>query len=334
VRPEDDGPPGAHLVSWPKGTPTVDGPEEVPELLPAFRSILAKVRPDVVHAGPIQSCGYLAALSQFHPLLVMSWGSDLLLDAKRNEVWHRSTTLTLKRSDLLLCDSAAVRAEARVLVGYDDARIVQFPWGVDLNEFGPGPDRSGLRLRPGWDDPCVVLSTRSWEPLYGIETLLDAFQRAHAKESRLRLILLGTGSLTSTVGRFLKSNKLDVLVYRPGVVPHDAISDYYRAADLYFSCSMSDGSSVSLLEAMATGLPVVVSDTAGNREWVEAEKNGWLAPVADAKAFADRLIAACRSGPAERLQISRLNRSVTEERADWSKNSRLLGTAYEQLTGG
>src|SRR3989454_1000615 len=299
----------------------------------AMLDVLADVRRAVLHAGPTQSCGYLAALSEFHPFLLMSWGSDLLVDAERSEVWRRATSVALHGSDLLLCDSAAVRTKAHPLLGYDDSRIVQFPWGVDLKEFRPGADDRGLRHEMGWDDSFIILSTRSWEPLYGIETLLEAFRRAYAKEPRMRLILLGGGSLASKIERFLKSNKLDRFVHRPGVMPHDAISAYFRAVDLYVSCSLSDGSSVSLLEAMATGLPVVVSDTPGNREWVVSGKNGWLAPVGDAEAFAGHLITSSRSGSSARARISQANRGIAERRADWSRNSEQLRQAYERLAG-
>jgi len=331
--PDEDTSGAGPRASWPTGAPTVKGPEGVPNLLPAFRDVLADVRPAVVHAGPTQSCGYLAALSEFHPFLLMSWGSDLLVDAERNEVWRRATSVALHGSDLLLCDSAAVRTKAHTLLGYDDSRIVQFPWGVDLKEFRPGADDRGLRHEMGWDDSFIILSTRSWEPLYGIETLLEAFRRAYAKEPRMRLILLGGGSLASKIERFLKSNKLDRFVHRPGVMPHDAISAYFRAVDLYVSCSLSDGSSVSLLEAMATGLPVVVSDTPGNREWVVSGKNGWLAPVGDADAFAGHLITSIRSGSSARARISQANRGIAERRADWSRNSEQLRQAYERLAG-
>jgi len=275
----------------------------------------------------------LTALSEFHPFLLMSWGFDLLTDAEQNKVWQDATTFTLRQSDLLLSDSSTARAKARALVGYDDARIVQFPWGVDLNEFRSGADRRGLRHELGWEESYVIVSTRSWEPMYGIETLLAAFRQAHAQESRMRLILLGSGSLASRIESFLKSNQLDPVVYHPGPVPHEEISDYFRAVDLYVSCSLSDGSSVSLLEAMATGLAVVVSDTPGNREWVVPGKNGWLAPVGDMNAFAGHVFRSSRSSPAERTKISQLNRSVAEQRADWSRNSHKLRRAYKRLAG-
>jgi len=334
ARSDEDRASGALRASWPKGTPFAEGPDGMQDLLPAFLEVLADVRPQLVHAGPVQSCGYLTAMSEFHPFLLMSWGSDLLVDAERDAAWRRSTSIALQGSDLLLCDSTAVRSKAHALVGYDDSRIIQFPWGVNLHAFRPGADQRGLRHRLGWDDSFIVLSTRSWEPIYGIDTLLEAFRRAHAKESRIKLILLGSGSLGAKIERFVTSNKLSEVVHRPGAIPHEEMADYFRAVDLYLSCALSDGSSVSLLEAMATGLPVVVSDSPGNREWVASDENGWIAPVGNPDAFAALLITSIQSGPTERTTIAQVNRRLVEQRADWSRNSELLRQAYERLARG
>src|SRR5256712_11670966 len=112
AHPDEDTSGAGPRASWPKAAPIVKGPERVPNLLPAFRDVLADVRPAVLHAGPTQSCGYLAAWSEFNPFLLMSWGSDLLVDAERSAVWRRAPSVALHGSDLRLCDSAAVRSNA------------------------------------------------------------------------------------------------------------------------------------------------------------------------------------------------------------------------------
>ena len=69
---------------------------------------------------------------------------------------------------------------------------------------------------------------------------------------------------------------------------------WFRAADAYVSCAQSDGTSVSLLEAMATGLPAVATDIPSNREWVVDGQNGWLATDASAEEFADPFLRAAK----------------------------------------
>ena len=107
--------------------------------------------------------------------------------------------------------------------------------------------------------------------------------------------------------------------------------DYFKAADLYLSCAHSDGTSVSLLEAMAVGLPVVVTDRPGNREWVVSGKNGWMAPAGDADAFTRSLLLVANMELSQRERISHDNRKIAEARANWDDNFGLLLKAYDRI---
>lgn len=339
LRLEDDGigyeerplPDGIHPVSWQGGQQIANTPERWLRLMPDFESVLNQVQPDLVHAGPVQSCSFMTAVAGFHPLLTMSWGSDILIDAERDEMWRWMTCYTLKRSAMLLCDCQAVRLKVQELVPYADENIVQLPWGVDLRQFTPGVDALDLKSRADWDDSFIILSTRSWEPIYGIDVVLDAFRRAYSENSRLRLVLLGNGSLVPEIQRFIADHGLDDVIYHPGTISHEQAPHYFRAADLYLSCSHSDGTSVSLLEAMATGMPVVVTDGLGNREWVMQGENGWLAPAGDAEAFARVLLLAVDMELTDRKRIAQANRKIAEERANWDENFELLLKAYDRI---
>ena len=339
LRLEDDGiryeerelPDGIHQVNWTGGQQRAGTPDDWFRLMPDYQAVLDQIRPDLVHAGPVQSCGFMTALTGFHPLLVVSWGSDILVDADRDKQWRWVTNYTLDRSDMLQCDCQAVRSRVQELTPYSDDCIVQFPWGVDLDRFSPGKDTTGLRDRPGWGDSIVVISTRTWEPLYDIEVLLKAFLQAYGREPRLRLALLGSGSLATVVNKFITDHELDSVIWRPGMVSHQEMPDFFRMADIYISCASSDGTSVSLLEAMASGMPVVVTDVPGNSEWVVPGENGWMAPKGDASAFARLLLEAVATSSAQRERISSTNRKLCEERANWHDNFNLLLKAYDQL---
>jgi len=320
-----------HQVNWRGGQQPNNTLETWLHLIPDFESVLDRIRPDLVHAGPVQSCGFMTALAGFRPFLVMSWGSDILVDGDRDEMWRWITRYTIKHSDMLLCDCQAVRLKVQQFVPYSYERIVQLPWGIDLHQFSLGVDSLRLRSRMGWENSFVILSTRSWEQIYGIDILLDAFRRAYAQNSGLRLMLLGDGSLAPRVQRFIADHGLTDVVYRPGMVSHEQLPGYFRAADLYLSCTYSDGTSISLLEAMATGLPVVVTDGPANWEWVLPGVNGWLAPVGDCEAFAQALLQASGMKQIERARISQQNRQVAEERANWGVNFAKLLAAYDQI---
>jgi len=215
----------------------------------------------------------------------MSWGSDVLVDTDKNELLNWITRFTLKKSDLILCDCDAVRDKIHQMIEYDNKKIIQFPWGVDLQLFKPGPDILNIRKKYGWKNCFVILSTRMWEPIYGIDIVLNSFYCAYQTNPHLKLILLGNGSQATEIKNFIKKHNLDNTIILPGIIPNDLLSDYYRSVDAYICCSHSDGSSVSLLEAMASGLPVIVTDAPGNREWVINGKNGFLASPNNYQSF-------------------------------------------------
>jgi glycosyltransferase involved in cell wall biosynthesis len=89
--------------------------------------------------------------------------------------------------------------------------------------------------------------------------------------------MLGGGPLAGRIHSIVQNAGLIDRVHFPGQVNQAELPEYYRAADLYVSTSHSDGTSISMLEALASGLPVLVTDIPGNQEWVaEQGEVGWL----------------------------------------------------------
>jgi L-malate glycosyltransferase len=323
-------PPGVHWVRTSQKCRRDLVPSAFAEFLPEFQDCLQAIRPDLIHAGPVHNCGYLTALSHFHPWLLTSWGADILSTLDRSN-YTNAGQLALSSADGFFCDCDAVRARAKQLKDLADDRIVQFPWGIRKGSFSPEgalPIEEESAREPG---TRVFLSTRSWEPIYGIDVLLQAFQIAYSVESCLRLLLLGNGSEASQIREFITSHGLEHVVRVPGHVSRGDMPKWFRAADVYVSCAKSDGTSVSLLEAMATGLPVVVTDIPSNREWVVEAQNGWLAPSASVEEFANRFLLSARLSPEQRHVISQRNRRVVEERADWDRNFPMLLEMYKHL---
>lgn len=113
-------------------------------------------------------------------------------------------------------------------------------------------------------------------------------------------------------------------------VPESVLADYFAEADLYVSATSCDGSSISLLQAMACGLPAVVADAYGNREWVKPGENGWLFPPEDDQALAKAILQALAADDARRI-AREANIRITRARADWGRNFPLILGAYEQL---
>jgi glycosyltransferase involved in cell wall biosynthesis len=286
---------------------------------------IAAFEPDLVHAGPLDSCAYLAAQVGFHPLVAMSWGSDILYKAQKNFFSRRLVRTALRSADVLIGDCAAV-ASAAGAMQFPAERIVTFPWGIDLAAFSPGA--SDLRAQLGWQDNFVLLHLRAWEHFYGAETVLRAFLALASRHPQLRLLMPGGGSQARRFKRLIEKSGFADRVHLPGKVAQADLPAYYRAADLYLSASKSDGSSVSLMEALACGVPALVSDIPGDREWVSEGQQGWLFPVGDGAALADKIEHAMQDRAALRT-MSQQAHATAEARADWQRNKLGLQHAYE-----
>jgi glycosyltransferase involved in cell wall biosynthesis len=161
--------------------------------------------------------------------------------------------------------------------------------------------------------------------------MLDAFRLAYKREPRLRLVLLGGGPLAPRMQSYIAQHGLCGVVWLLGQRPEEELPEYFRSADVYLSCAPSDGSSISLLCAIASGLPVVVSDRPSNREWVRHDDNGWLAKAGDPESFARVIVDAAHLDPDRRRRIMSTNREIALQDADWDRNISKLYAAYELL---
>ena len=300
-------------------------------MLIGLRTVIRDFKPDLVQAGPIQRSAFLVALCGFRPLVTMSWGYDLLLDVNKNNFWEWATRFTLKRSAAMVGDCGTIRNLA-IQYGMKPERIVTFPWGANIQKYTPAGTKSlvSVRQRLGWDENAfVLLSTRNWSEIYGVDLLAKAFVKAARQRPELRLFMLGNGPLAPGIHRVFQQGGVMDQVHFPGQVTQAKLPSYYQAADLYISSSHSDGTSVSLLESLASGTPVLLSDIPGNREWVtQSGEIGWLFRDGDINSLANGILHAVENRT-QLPEMGRAARRLVEARGDWQKNFPELFNAYD-----
>jgi glycosyltransferase involved in cell wall biosynthesis len=285
---------------------------------------------DVIHAGPIPSVAATVAKITDAPLVVMSWGSDILLSAATSAEERQRAIEALQRADVILGDCRAVIKVIKSWIPQLATPYIQFPWGLDLSRFHELPKEAARDLRGSlhWEGKTVFISTRSWEDIYGVDRLIQAFAMVSARLPGTRLLLLSDGSMRERVHGAIAAYGLEDLVHCPGRIDESALPAWFGAADVYVSTAICDGTSVSLLEAMACRLPVVVHDRYGNTEWIANGTNGWLADCLDVRSIASGMEQAVKS-PELWANIGDRNRQDVWDKADWDKNSLRLSEAYE-----
>ena len=318
-----------HQVQWLGGKKPFSW-RDLPALAWDFRRLSKVIKPDLIHAGPIQTCAFIATLAvgRTIPILCMSWGFDLMKDVERGPGWRFATRYTLKRSSFFTSDANVTRDKAMEFGMHPDKTIV-FPWGVDLGHFSPEPRQKIIGAGVGQQNGFTLFCNRSWELNYGVDVLARAFVIAARQEPQLSLLLLAGGSQGPAIRKILTEGDVIDRVSFAGQIGQNELPHYYRLADLYISPSHVDGSSVSLMEALACGLPCLVSDIPANKEWVIEDHNGWLFPDGDANTLAQKILAAVNQYHNLPV-IGQQARQTAEAKANWPNNVKKLLTAYQE----
>lgn len=287
-----------------------------------FKKIVKEIGPDVIHAGPVDKCASIAAFAGGAPLVAMSWGYDLMRTVEESRVWARLAGYALKRSDMFTSDALATKKKA-LLLGARADRCTTFPWGVDLRHF------SQTKRELGKANVITFFCNRSWEANYGVDVLAKAFVIAAIKNNDLRLLLLGDGTMRSSIRSIIEDGGMLDKVEYAGRIPQTQLPSFYHRADVYVTPSHVDGTSVSLMEAMACGLPIIASDIPGNVDWVQDGIQGRLFTDDDVEELAEIML----NLSADRAGLARMgedSRQTAEARADWEKNKLVLLETYSR----
>lgn len=293
---------------------------------PRLRRLLKQYRPDLVFATYLISNGLTAALAWRGPLLVSARGADVLEQAGRRPVpapFHGPMVRFICGRARSVHAVSEELADALVAFGIPRSKIESFPVGVDLSVFGP-------RSRPG--DPEAVpriVCTRKHEAVYENHVLVDALRDLKNRGVEFRALFVGGGSLLEDTRSRVADRGLGGRVEVRGPVPHEEIPRLLAGSDIYVSCSSSDGTSSSLLEALACGLFPVVSWIKANETWVREGETGLLFPPGDNTRLAEALERALLDRALLR-GAQRANRQLVEERGDLDANlTRLEGLLEE-----
>ena len=168
--------------------------------------------------------------------------------------------------------------------GFRRDRIHVIPNGIDAPKYAPSTDIAALRTRLGLDPSRkYVACVARFHPVKDHRTLINAFALVAAERQETDLLLVGDGALRAELERQCRDLGLSSRVRFLGV--RDDVADILRAVDVFALTSVSEAASITLLEAMGSGLPVVVTAVGGNPEIVREGVDGLLAPRGDAKAI-------------------------------------------------
>ncbi len=292
------------------------------------RALIIRIKPDIVNAHYVGVPAYLAAASGFHPLVLTAWGSDILIDPKRNPIYRFFTRIALRKADYIICVSSVLKEEVARLASIED-KIRVIPMGVDAQKFGPKAKNKVLLESLHVADSPVVISIRNLKPVYNVETLIRAIPMILQEIPKAKFIIGGEGQQRSFLESTARALGVSDSVRFVGWIPHGELPKYLISSDVYVSTSLSDSLGVSNLEAMACGLPVVVGDLPAIREWTVDGDDGFIFPVKDHQALAKAVVRLLKDENLRR-KVGEAARKVVTERAEYREQMAKVEAVYRE----
>lgn len=293
----------------------------------SLKKIIKKFEPDILHAHYAGVNGLLAALSGFHPFILTAWGSDILI-AGKSKMKKPLIKFALNRADLITCDAEHME-KAIIKLGVNSSKIKIIYFGIDTKKFSPGPKDENLIQKLNIQNCPTIISLRSLEPIYDLETLIKAIPLVLKEFPEAKFIVAGRGSEEEKLKSLAKNLKILESIRFVGWIPNEVLHQYLNSSDIYVSTSLSDaGISSSTAEAMACGLPVVITNTGENEKWVKDGENGYLITIKNPELLANKITTLIKDKDLRR-EFGRKSRELIEEKNNYLKEMAKMEKLYE-----
>src|SRR5258708_15549952 len=294
-----------------------------------LKSIVAKIRPDLLHAHYAAGYGTLGRLARFHPYVLSVWGSDVFDVPLRSPLHRLLIKKNLASADEICSTSEFMAEHTRQLC---KRSITVTPFGVDCDVFAPSNHRVPAAKE------FVIGTVKSLEEKYGIEYLIRCFALlvTKYKEARkLRLVIAGGGPLRGKLSRLAKECGVGELTEFLGPIPHDRVPEVLNGFSVFVALSILDSESfgVAVVEASACGLPVVISDLPGMGEVVKDGITGLIVRRRDAAAAAGAISTLIENGKV-REEMGLAGREFVRKNYEWSENAGRMERVYQSVLEG
>jgi glycosyltransferase involved in cell wall biosynthesis len=285
--------------------------------------LVESLKPDLVHALHLTSYGFLAALTNVHPLIVSVWGTDVL-EAPHLTPFHRwLTRYALGRADLVTATGLHL-ATATLPYMPRGKGVTVVPYGVDMAQFEPTRRRKGEKTVIG------AVSRLSVEK--GMAYLIEAFALLKQRHQDVSLQIAGDGPEETALKALSKKLGVERDIEFRGWIDHSALPAFLQGLDVFALPSTYEGFGVAAAEASAMALPVAATNVYGIPDVVIDGETGLLVPARDPEAMAAAL-ARLADNQEMRRALGEAGREYVASQYDWAQNTAQMDLIYQHITG-
>ncbi|MDD2889370.1 MAG: glycosyltransferase family 4 protein [bacterium] len=218
---------------------------------------------DVVHAHYGFHSALPAVVFKRKKLIITYHGSDALLEPYRNFLYNFLHRVTIKRADFIIAVSEGIKQALIREFNINELKISVISCGVDTNLFSATLNKKGLRKELNLpESKKIILFVGEVSYNKGVDIIYEC---AKVLKDYLFILIGDIKHRTNPLPNYILS----------GAKPNSELYKWFNACDLFFLPSRSEGTPVSILEAMSCGLTVLASNVGGIPDIIEEGKTGW-----------------------------------------------------------
>jgi glycosyltransferase involved in cell wall biosynthesis len=286
---------------------------------------------DIIHVHVAKMGYYAAKIKKIlkTPIVITTHGRDLQkfpeigYGFRLDPRWNKRIEYALKNADLVTAIGSSTRQEY-LKIGVQKNRIADIPNGVDLKRF----QASSQNIRKILNLPAdmkIVLVVGRYDIKKGFEYLIRAIPEVIKKQSNVKFLFIGKdlNILRPLIQKLLINPYIIVLeqqtfnqkessIINLDKIPNDILLSAYKSSDVFVSPSLIEGFALVIIEAMASGLPIVATNVSGNEDAIINGKNGILVPSRNPKELAAKII--------EILQNNEMQKHLAKNAIEMSSN--------------
>lgn len=285
----------------------------------------------IIHAHMADAAflGWLVARKLGLPLVISHHGHEILeCNPVCRFVYFVLLNLAVRYAEVNIAVSPAVAERVCRLFRLKEQNVQVIDNGVRI------PDESRLKSKPGGKEnrslSPILVSVGRLVPLKGQRQLIYAVAQLVNYFPDIRLYIVGGGDMAQELKRLAENNKVSHCVEFTGAV--DDVAAYLSEADIYVSNSRVEGMPVSVLEAMAWRLPVVVSDIPGNRSVVSQGETGFLYELDNIDDLVEKIVGVVKN-PEFANSVAIRARSMVAQKYSAAASEKKHAQLYQRILG-
>lgn len=304
-------------------------------IVPGVRDILSEEDYDILHGHsppPLMSFFGVRSSKKKDVPFVLTYHCDLEIPQTFGplivNLYERSFgTYTVSEADKIITTTTSYGATSKA-VWHEEADII--PNAVDEDRFHPSNDGSHIREKLGIGDKKLITYVGRIVYHKGLEYFVRAAN--YLEEENVQFLLVGTGDFRPELEKIIKREGLEDKVMFAGRVPKEELPNYYAATDIFVLPSVSrlEAFGIVALEAMASSVPVIVSDIPGVRDVIVEGEHGLLAEPMNSEDLAGKIRTLIKN-PEMAEKMGKSGRKRVEERFTWTKVAKKIERVYESV---